>query len=273
MPDGALTLYAPLVMMSIFGIPHGALDAALLNARFSSSKRIMLFSAYITLAIFCIALWSVAPTPSMLLFLLLSVVHFGRSDIADRNVNHLHIETLARGGLWALALPLYHWEVVEPIFAQLNTNTEIIDRVLTLSLPVWGMACAALCFFALKTRTYRSLAALAIGLTLIYSLPPLWSLGLYFCVWHARRHTQWALAKLSNPGRAQKLKQNTTALTLLIALGAFYVMPADISLTTAVIQLFFVGIFALTVPHMLLIDYYLPRHSALAFEHEQRDDQ
>jgi len=49
-----------------------------------------------------------------------------------------------------------------------------------------------------------------------------------------------------------------TSITVLMALLAALWLPATTLWTAAVVQVFFIGLFALTVPHMLLIDLYLP---------------
>jgi hypothetical protein len=45
----------------------------------------------------------------------------------------------------------------------------------------------------------------------------------------------------------------------LAVISLYWVQPILESVTTAALSVFFAGLFALTVPHMLLIDYHLPR--------------
>ena len=53
-----------------------------------------------------------------------------------------------------------------------------------------------------------------------------------------------------------------TALTLSIAAALYLLFFQQVEIESAVLTVFFVGLFAVTVPHMILIDYYLPRWQA-----------
>ncbi|MDG0978723.1 MAG: Brp/Blh family beta-carotene 15,15'-dioxygenase [Halieaceae bacterium] len=259
MDTSTLTVLTPILLMAVFGVPHGALDAALIKTTTSKNRRAATFGGYIAIVVACIAGWYLAPTAAILLFLALSTWHFGSSDIVDQQPQHRLLQIIVRGGTWTLFLPLYHWSATEPIFTQLNTNTEFIRIGLMLALPLWILGCGAFLYIELMARSYKAITTPACVLVLCLALPPLWSLGLYFCFWHARRHTQQTLAHLADAASAKRLGRGITALTLAIAAVAFGLMPSEISLDTAMIRIFFVGIFALTVPHMILIDYYLAR--------------
>lgn len=263
MDNSIALIYAPILLMTLFGLPHGALDAALLTTIGHSNRRTFAFVAYIAIAMICILIWFVAPTPAMFLFLALSTWHFGRSDIVDQTPQHPLLHTVARGGVWSLFLPLYHWSSTEPIFAQLNTDTFILKMGLVLAVSLWLLSGLRLLYVGLTDPHKKLPAALLVGVMVAALLPPLWSLCAYFCAWHARRHTQQTLARLSNTENAVRLGRIITVLTLVIAAVVFVAMPTEISVDTAVIRLFFVGIFALTVPHMILIDYYLGRTNSL----------
>ena len=263
MDSSLIILYTPILIMALFGVPHGALDAAILRARLPASHQIAALAGYVGMAVSTVLAWYFAPTAAMLLFLALSVLHFGRSDIADQAPPLPLAQVVARGGLWAIVLPLLHWSSVAPMFSELNTDPATIKYALTLAFGGWLLACAALVYLALRRRTHAAVAPLAIGLILIYCLPPLWSLTAYFCAWHARRHTQQVLHTLPDAQGARALGRRITALTLLVSLTIGFMMVSSVSLDTATIRLFFVGIFALTVPHMVLIDYYLPRYYPL----------
>ena len=90
-----------------------------------------------------------------------------------------------------------------------------------------------------------------------YLPTPLWSLSLYFCLWHARRHTRWVLACTKSPAEAKIWMLSIFSLTIIMGAAAYLLWLPTTAASTLTAQIFFIGIFALTVPHMILIDYYL----------------
>ena len=75
------TLYLPIALMTLVGVPHGALDGYLLHSH-SDSKRgtLALLVAYLGIVLTCLLFWWWQPTLALLSFLILSLYNFGRSD-------------------------------------------------------------------------------------------------------------------------------------------------------------------------------------------------
>jgi hypothetical protein len=66
---------------------------------------------------------------------------------------------------------------------------------------------------------------------------------------------------LSYPTNEQQAKRDMvifTLLTLSIAATLYLLFLRQIEIEPAVVTVFFIGLFAVTVPHMILIDFYLP---------------
>ena len=76
--------WCALALVVFIGLPHGALDAAISFSMISSSKRIArlagLLLIYLLLAIAIFLIWDQLPAFSLLIFLLISIVHFGMAD-------------------------------------------------------------------------------------------------------------------------------------------------------------------------------------------------
>ena len=80
-----ITLIIPLVLMTLLGVPHGALDGYVIKSVSRSVRdSIALFAGYVLLAAISIGAWLLYPTASMLSFLAISTVHFGRSDVSQQ---------------------------------------------------------------------------------------------------------------------------------------------------------------------------------------------
>lgn len=142
MDHNLFTVITPILLMALFGVPHGALDAALIKMTIVPNRQIFTFVIYIASALICIMVWYALPTVAMVLFLALSCWHFGKSDVVDQKISHPLLHIIARGGIWTLFLPLIHWPMTEPIFAQLRTDTELIKIGLTVILPLWALGFA-----------------------------------------------------------------------------------------------------------------------------------
>ena len=263
--EASLTLL-PLALMALLGVPHGALDGAIAWHRYPGRVRRTLFiSGYTALAAACVGLWVVSPTFALGIFLALSWAHFGRSDHdAACGLVRPVLHTLSRGGIWAVFLPLAQWSSVESVLEAIQVEAGIIHIVLIGIAPLWVMAVIG-DIYSNRTTIYVLRHWLTLFFILLAAiLPPLWSLCLYFCGWHSRRHTLKVLAELPDQRSAWQMMLLLTLVSLGFAIvGVFWVQPVVESITAAALSVFFAGLFALTVPHMLLIDYYLPRLSRL----------
>ena len=280
MSESDFTIYAPIAIMLFLGLPHGALDAHILNSAARNKRHTLeLLFAYILLAVATVLFWWALPTVAIAMFLGLSAIHFGRSDLTnhhnnkpdfdatatadtDNGVSH-HLKCLAHGGIWTVLLPLIQWDLVEPIFDVLGSQTVIIKYLLQGAALAWGLCLVMTISSYLRTSETEQLIVLFAGVIVAILLPPLWALCLYFCFWHARRHTKWVLSTFPPRSAALRFMVVFTIVPLTAMLFWALFIPTELNLVDLSLQLFFIGIFALTVPHMLLIDYYLASKSSI----------
>jgi beta-carotene 15,15'-dioxygenase len=86
------------------------------------------------------------------------------------------------------------------------------------------------------------------------------SFALYFCLWHSRTHMVRIWRSIAMEERARSARETIIYSALAYAAGALYLVvqsnsaAIDSELTPALLQLTFIGLAALTVPHMLLVD-------------------
>jgi Brp/Blh family beta-carotene 15,15'-monooxygenase len=89
-------------------------------------------------------------------------------------------------------------------------------------------------------------------------LPPLLSFALYFCIWHSPRHILRVANELWPGSLSQALARFALAAipmtfaTILAAIASFALIPWDAFTNTRVLQIFFIGLASLTVPHLLV---------------------
>ena len=251
----------------LIGVPHGGLDGAVAR-RVGWSDGVYAWLGfhlgYIILAALVVLLWWHWPTPSLAVFLCISGFHFGRSDIinpasvADQKVSQYWLPLIAHGGLVSIAIPSLKPGLVAPLFGILigDEAGAALTNTITMLWTAWLLAVFAYCAYAWFVPTWRKpLFSLLILLTLVFVLPPLVSFALYFCLWHSRRHTVRIWQSLQDETERRRSFVEATVYTLMawISAGVFFVYFGD-SFSETLMQLTFIGLAALTIPHMLLVD-------------------
>ncbi|MGB0450115.1 MAG: Brp/Blh family beta-carotene 15,15'-dioxygenase [Porticoccaceae bacterium] len=251
----------------LIGVPHGGLDGAVARRAGWPSGTvpwILFHLTYLLLAAAVVGLWWLYPLPSLVFFLLISALHFGSSDIRHISppfTRAAWLPLLAHGGLVAIAIPAFQSSAVEPLFAVLvgaDNSVWLLKLIDQLLLPWAACLFFYLIYAAYQPRWQRALCNLSLLIALAYLLPPLVSFALYFCLWHSRSHMQriWK-------GIAQDQRRRSAIETLIYSLlsyaaaALFFVLHSDAAETSApsLVQLTFIGLAALTVPHMFLVDF------------------
>ena len=89
-----------LLAIAVFGVPHGAYDYEFIKTatKERGSNFALMIAAYLTLVILSLVLWFLAPTFSILIFLLISTYHFGAADALNYGIKSedLNISKSAR---------------------------------------------------------------------------------------------------------------------------------------------------------------------------------
>ena len=248
-----------LLAVAFIGMPHGAMDGALaihLGWMNRPAKAITFLLAYVGLAGIVIGLWILTPTIGFLLFLAISLFHFGRGDIVPRQKDHHVTEVLMRGGLVLSGISLFHRREVDEIFeALIGSDTSLI----WLFLQSLGVVTVASIPFVLasKSTIERRFIALEIAvLLLIFAIsPPLLGFAIYFCCIHSVRHFKHMGERLqSTLANITRTTVFFSLLTWAAGLVALTYQSSYVGLEPALLQVIFIGLAALTVPHMLLVD-------------------
>jgi len=271
-----------LVAAAVFGVPHGALDHLAGRATFQDRLGALWLPVFLTLYLAvctCVVLvWLWVPLPMLLCFLLVAVVHFGSEDVgplsqADHHEGGLRPwirrgEVLGRGALPIVVPSAAHPTEVGRIFDALGLASTTIDGE-TVALTIgtaWPLAALALAPVighmtsrAVRSRStspVSSLIELPIIVSALVLLPPLLGFVVYFVGWHAVRHTLVWVVRL-NPTNPRHGFMSFTRLALpltlgTIALGSGAWIWMDTPPGERALQVVFVGLAALTFPHVAL---------------------
>lgn len=242
------------VSVLLLGIPHGALDV--LHARDAQQlqrpaqwARFLL--RYVAIALLVVAVWTIAPSASLVGLLVISALHFSGdlergSPLALRAVH----------GAVPVCLPaLLHRDELGELFAALapvDAARSLAAALEVLSLPVLLGSMVCVILYARRCRAAALEVAATAAVCSVAS--PLLGFLVYFCLLHSWRHVD-RTRRIYRPAPATMIWSAAlpTAATALGALAAWlWIEPR--SLESGLLQLVFVGLAALTVPHMLLIE-------------------
>lgn len=246
----------------MIGLPHGALDGAVamhigLVKKLSNLIKFML--AYISLAVFVVIVWMFFPTFSLIAFLGISLLHFGYGDAKNGEGITKFAEAVAHGGLVIVGISQFHRGEVDEIFYYLiKQDTSTIW--LTMNIASIGVI-AAIATCLLQTSkdikwSSTTLELLLVGVVIAIA-PPLLGFSLYFCLIHSARHFSRIYRMIKQNVANTTIKTQAILFTVACWLAALvaFVLFADFSDPgPTILRIIFIGLAALTVPHMILID-------------------
>lgn len=254
-PDERSELIVLGSLIVLLGVPHGAFDTIFawrLYGIRSPLAWVAFVMAYLLLAAGVVALWMVAPAVFLLGFLLISAVHFS----GDPTEGTPWLTRLLYGGSVLVLPALFYPGEMGRLFGMLvgpGTAAMVmpwIRPVAWIWLPGVGLA-------VLRQARSDPRGALEIGSAALLALaaPPLVSFTLFFCGMHSARHI---LRTIDYSGRASARVLIVAALlpmagVLAVSAVAWHFLKG-IPLEARVVQIVFVGLAALTVPHMILVE-------------------
>ncbi len=249
---GQVLILAPAV--ALLGLPHGALDLPMAEVVWpldTWQRSLLFFAGYLGLAGGVAGLWFLAPALGLALFLAYSALHFSGDWAADGLAMRI------AGGASAIGAPaIFHTAEVAEIFALLGPATAarpIADAAALLGLSCALIAVAAVLRGRWRPRALLELTGIWIGAAL---LPPLLYFIAYFCLLHSLRHLIETLDAVPDRLRAIRVGGLAMALTLVGSTAALtaLVAPSGGDLEASILRVVFIGLAALTIPHMLLVE-------------------
>lgn len=266
--------YVVLILVLILGVPHGATDLTIFKAfaKRLSWKALLIFTiAYLGVIGLYASLWWALPVQAFGLFLIMSVYHFGQSNLApieygNRLVAILHY--LIWGAAVLLVPVLLHAEHAQSIVATMTSHSFPIPErsdLLFVIRSIVGLNVLAfvvlLVFKKISVVVFvRELIHLLVLLQLFFYTSLLLGFTVYFVFWHSLasvidqnnffkrrirsyhwRHFLWLALPVAVVGA-------------LLVLFIRYWLPQGLVLSDNVMGYLFIGLSLLTLPHMLLVD-------------------
>lgn len=250
--NDSATLIVLVLGVVLLGLPHGALDPLVARKAFGSSASYssVIFYAVYLLSVCCYALlWIRLPTLGLAGFLMIATYHFG-SDWTPRGSPLTRLGY----GLTVVTLPaVLHPGGEARIFAVLGTqHAQTIVTLSSFLAPLGVIAGGVGALLQLKQRKSDMAEFVAIvGGALL--LEPLVFFTCYFSLLHSPRHLLETAQDLGLTSFRSIALKTLPILVATLALAAlFHRNLRGAGSSERIVMTVFIGLAALTVPHMLL---------------------
>ena len=266
-PDPVAVSVATAAVIAL-GIPHGALDHLVvetLDGRTDGSRRRFVRN-YAAAMAGAGLIWLASPPLALAAFLLISVHHFGQSDLAHLRLGGVRQIALQWSrGLLLVGLPLVaHVEVVAPVIADLGGGGGAARTWMDGRWWMWGGGQigqqagvgAALVAPSRSRATLVREATAVVALTALFlTAHPLVGFVVYFGLWHALGHLvvlAEVLGVRDRPVRSMiSLAAPLTAVSV-VGLAVAWVGATMAGRADLLVPVMFVFVSMLTVPHLVV---------------------
>ena len=248
----ATAIAAALILLC--GVPHGTLDVEIAAARFGRQGRgdkLKITAAYAGCAAAVAALWAILPSLALVVFLILSIIHFG----ADWRTGVDPFFAMMVG--WALiAIPaLAHPAQVATIFETLtgDGHGSTIAALLACTAVPALLGSVLFAFQRFKRAQIPGGVDVMCCLVAALVLPPLAGFAVFFCGLHSPRHLAEALRQSGPASNTSKAIVGGAVMALSCGAAALiFLADRTVPVDSGVIRTAFVLLSILTVPHFIL---------------------
>ncbi len=252
------------LLIFFIGLPHGSFDGAVASlVGFSNRIQFLKFIFYyLTLFFFVIIFWLNFPIIALTIFIIMTIAHFGLCDWTNYNINNYKFSVSFTHGMTIIFGIIFFNENQSFKIFEYLTNDKIysiqqyffIPYLLTFLSIIYFIYIS---FFEVKLR--KGIIEIVFLLLIFYLFDPLLSFALYFCFFHTYKHLKHLIGNIySNLINKKFVIYSTfifTAISWVGGLGIVYYLVQNLSLYESILKVIFIGLAALTLPHMLLVDF------------------
>jgi len=261
-----------LVMVVLFGIPHGALDHLM---HFKSTKNdpknlLLFYSRYLGLVFIIAAVWYFLPKLMFIVFLLISAHHFGQSQLfvikGSKYIKHLFYACW--GTLLLSAIIFYNYPECLSIFTSitwLDAESWLFKSIWSTSLIISAVSMLALSVFLIvnNKQNIKTLVEewviLALLILLSIKANAVIAFAVYFGLWHSLRSLLIEYKTLSNIFSRYSIGQFLVNLAPFTLLAIFFLVISyfifnHFSTQISLYMFFIIFISTLTVPHLFVMN-------------------
>lgn len=263
-----------LVLISVFiiGIPHGAIDhimaAELYGLNQTLKDHLLFYGSYLFIMLLVALLWYFFPAGGMILFLAISIYHFGQADMEDFMISKPlnWIWHLARGtliiGLIIFSNPAVTYPIIsEAVRIDPSQFYALMPDAATGIIFLITMYIAVISAGVIMKRIERAANLLidsALITLLIMITGPLIGFAVYFALWHSAGHVNEMREYFSSRSKELTLagfylKSLPFTIVSVLGLAMLVGINSAFGLDEQFLTLMFILISVLTLPHMIIV--------------------
>jgi Brp/Blh family beta-carotene 15,15'-monooxygenase len=242
--DNALII--ALILIGTIGLSHGAIDGKIIyHANCSRVKIFFLFLVYLLIVLLGFLLWFNFPTIGLNLLLIMSVIHFGNSDLYFLKKN------LLIKFLWGLMMTLFpimfYPEIVNEIF-NILTKTTIPLNIFILAQDLLIILSILLSLLLIQQFQSNKLILLEFIILMVLAniFHPLIWFGLYFCGVHGIR------ALIAEKFRINPDLSWLVIFSIPVIMTLYFLIGQNVFEYSVNLYTIFPVVASLTISHMLL---------------------
>ena len=261
-------------IIATVGISHGSLDnhkgELIFKKHFPRYWSFVFYVTYLLTSAFVLLVWIYSPLISLCIFFLIASFHFGYEDLEMFFSQNFILETplYFLRGLIIISAPLYLNNVETVNFINIlllgeqwiNLETAIYSYIFYFNLVL--IFFLTLLFWIRKNINLKdffiiSLEVLSIVIIFKY-LPLILAFTMYFCFMHSTKHILSLAVELNGSNVYAGIKSFAkkaaplTIITFAMSLIMLFYLSKEFSVDKSILKIIFIGLAALTLPHIIL---------------------
>ena len=263
MPELTTLNIVSFLLIFFIGLPHGSFDGAVASlVGFKTKMQFINFLIYyVALSLFVIFFWLYFPIISLLVFLFMTIIHFGLCDWSNLETSKYKFSVASTYGMTIIFGIIFFNETQSFIIFEYLTNNKIyffqsiifVPYIVTLFLLLY------LIYMSFFEKILRiCVIEITFLLFIFYIFDPILSFSIYFCFFHTYKHLKHLIKNVYLHLSNKKFVIYTTLIFTLISwiFGIIIVLylVQNFTLYESILKVIFIGLAALTLPHMILVD-------------------